>query len=350
MRCSRRCANSSDAETQLIAFDQVGVALRADGDFKGALRGQRRSWSRSIRARPCIGCATPSALLEAGLGTRAQREALAATKLEPKSALAWKTLGWMLQHDAVGRRFGEGFDRAGAIAAYRKARVLDPTNADISADLAVLLEHDANGVRYSPEPNLDEAISDYQARRALLERRGREGRRLRQQPATTRCCTRIVTTNCARRCASSRRAPTQRALIAGRHRRRERQRQGASSSRANCSSSESDRRTALASAGNLLMRLREYSSAADLIEASTRGQTTTAASTQRIAMLRKTQRNDGKAIQPTDPRGVVLRSFVELLAIDDDADGLRKLLAPGSEFVVDSAGLRGAHGAASSRA
>ncbi len=58
---------------------------------------------------------------------------------------------------------------------------------------------------------------------------------------------------------------------------------------------QSDRRTALASAGNLLVRLREYSSAADLIEASTRGQTTTAASTQRIAMLRKTQRNDGKA-------------------------------------------------------
>ena len=70
----------------------------------------------------------------------------------------------------------------------------------------------------------------------------------------------------------------------------------------------------LTCAGNLLVRLREYSSAADLIEASTRGQTTTAATTQRIAMLRKTQRNDGKLIQPTDPRGVVLRWFVELLA------------------------------------
>ena len=109
-----------------------------------------------------------SALLEAGLGTRAQREALAATQLEPKSALAWKTLGWMLQHDAVGRRFGEGFDRAGAIAAYRKARELDPENTDIAADLAVLLEHDVNGVRYSPKANLDEAIAEYRARRKLL--------------------------------------------------------------------------------------------------------------------------------------------------------------------------------------
>ncbi len=98
------------------------------------------------------------------------------------------------------------------------------------------------------------------------------------------------------------------------------------------------------------MRLREYSSAADLIEASTRGQTTTAATTQRIAMLRKTQRNDGKAIEPTDPRGVVLRWFVELLAIDSNDDGLRRLLAPGSEFAGRQPRTSRARGAASSRA
>src|SRR6185295_8511089 len=80
-------------------------------------------------------------------------------------------------------------------------------------------------------------------------------------------------------------------------------------------SSETDRRTALASAGNILMRLRQYQSAADFIEASTRGQTTTAANTQRIAMLRKTHRFDGVG-EPDDPRGVVLRSFVELAADD----------------------------------
>src|SRR3569832_1339248 len=74
----------------------------------------------------------------------------------------------MLQHDAVGRRFGEGYDRAGAIAAYRRARELDPSNTDIAADLAVLLEHDADGVRYSPRANLDQAIAEYQARRKLL--------------------------------------------------------------------------------------------------------------------------------------------------------------------------------------
>ena len=113
------------SETLLIAFDQIGVALRADGDFKGALQANDALVAKYPR-KAVHRLRSASALLEAGLGTRAQREALAATKLEPKSALAWKTLGWMLQHDAVGRRFGEGFDRAGAIAAYRKARALEP--------------------------------------------------------------------------------------------------------------------------------------------------------------------------------------------------------------------------------
>ena len=153
--------------SKLIAFDQIGVALRADGDFKGALQANEALVAKYPR-KGVHRLRNASALLEAGLGTRAQREALTATRLEPKSALAWKMFGWTLQHDAVGRRFGEGFDRAGAIAAYRKARALAPEDTDIAADLAVLLEHDAYGVRYSPKANLDEAIAEYQARRKLL--------------------------------------------------------------------------------------------------------------------------------------------------------------------------------------
>ena len=322
-----------DAETQLISFDQVGVALRADGDFKGALRANDQLVAKYPR-KAVHRLRSATALLEAGLGTRAQREALAATKLEPKSALAWKTLGWMLQHDAVGRRFGDGFDRAGALAAYHRAQVLDPENADISADLAVLLEHDGYGVRYSPKSDLDEAISNYQLRRALLSEEDAKD----DDYANNLLYAMLYAHRYGELREALRKQPpgaTQSRADAGRHRRRKRQRQGARV-RARTVVDSSDRRTALASAGNLLVRLREYSSAADLIEASTRGQTTTAASTQRIAMLRKTQRNDGKVIQPTDPRGVVLRWFVELLAIEKNADGLRKLLAPGSEFVVDS--------------
>ena len=200
------------AEMQLIAFDQVGVALRAEGDFKGALQANEALVAKYPR-KAVHRLRNASALLEAGLGTRAQREALTATQLEPKSALAWKTLGWTLQHDAVGRRFGEGFDRAGAIAAYRKARALEPENTDIAADLAVLLEHDAYGVRYSPKANLDEAIAEYQARAQAARARTTRSRTTTPTTSTTRCCTRAASPSCASAAQEAAPSVTQRALL-----------------------------------------------------------------------------------------------------------------------------------------
>jgi hypothetical protein len=135
-----------DSETQLISFDQVGVALRTDGDFKGALRANDQLVAKyPHKAVHRLRSAT--ALLEAGLGARAQHEALAATKLEPKSALAWKTLGWMLQHDAVGRRFGEGFDRFDRIFAIvddfaNHAFVFDHFLGDHLVDFVVFNQKD----------------------------------------------------------------------------------------------------------------------------------------------------------------------------------------------------------------
>lgn len=319
------------AETQLVAFDQIGVALRADGDFKGALQANE-SLAAQYPRKAVHRLRSASALLEAGLGQRARREALAATRLEPKSALAWKTYGWTLQHDAIGRRFGTGFDRAGAIAAYRKARALDPANTDIAADLAVLLEHDAQGVRYSARANLAEAIAEYQARRKLLsdedtksddyannlfyallyaQRYPELREALRRQPPGVAQRALLITATAAEQGGAAGLAASRELL-----------------------SSESDRRAALASAGNILVRLREYQSAAELIEAGTRGQTTTAANTQRIAMLRKTRRVDA-AIEPVDPRSVVLRSFVELGSAGDTA-GFRKLLSRRSVFQADA--------------
>jgi hypothetical protein len=85
------------------------------------------------------------------------------------------------------------------------------------------------------------------------------------------------------------------------------------------------------------MRLREYSSAADLIEASTRGQTTTAANTQRIAMLRKAARLEGTPVLADDPRGVVLRLFGELSKADKGDAGFRKLLSKRTQQTADAA-------------
>jgi hypothetical protein len=315
------------AETLLLGFDQVGVALRAEGDFKGALRANDELTAQHPR-KAVHRLRSASALLDAGLGARAQREALAATKLEPKNALAWKTYGWTLQHDAVGRRFGEGFDRAGAIAAYRKAGLLEPTNTDIQADLAVLLEHDAAGVRYGAGSNLADAISLYQARRKLLAadeakrdeyannlhyallyaRRFRELRDiLRAQPP----------------------GAAQRALLLTAVAAEDGGRRAVEFAR-ELASSEADRRSAMASAGNILTRLREYAAAADLIEAGARGQTTTAATTQRITILRKSTRVNSTTLAATDPRGVVLR------AVAGDEASRRALMSPRAATVRDA--------------
>ncbi len=325
------------AETQLIAFDQVGVALRAEGDFKGALQANE-ALSKAHPRKAVHRLRNASALLDAGLGARAQREALAATRLEPKSALAWKTYGWTLQHDTVGRRFGEGYDRTGAIAAYRKARELAPRDTDIMADLAVLLEHDASGGRYSADSGLDEAIAEYQARREVLA-----GDAARDDDyANNLYYALLYAGRHADLRDTLRRQPVsvaQRALMITAI--------GAESGGAaaiefarDSVSSEVDRRAALASAGNILMRLREYSAAADLIEASTRGQTTTAANTQRVALLRKTTKQDALVL-PDTPRGVVLRSFAALLSPGHDPRAFRALVSRRGAMLADEDVARG---------
>ncbi|MFY9822074.1 MAG: hypothetical protein WAM82_11880, partial [Thermoanaerobaculia bacterium] len=105
-------------------------------------------------------------------GEAARREARKATQLEPKLAAAWRALGWVLQHDEIGRRLHPGYDRNGAIAAYRKSRDLDPKEGSTRADLAILLEYDAKGRRYSAAADLPAAIAEYQALRKDLNDHG----------------------------------------------------------------------------------------------------------------------------------------------------------------------------------
>lgn len=112
------------------------------------------------------------ALLQASLGEAARRQARLAVESEPKSAAAHETLAWILQHDLLGRRFGGGFDRAGAVAAYRKAIELDPKDKDGAANLAILLEHDATGRRYGNPADVREAIVEYQRLRKDLKVKG----------------------------------------------------------------------------------------------------------------------------------------------------------------------------------
>jgi tetratricopeptide (TPR) repeat protein len=146
----------------LLLFDQAGEAYLDAGKVPEALAElQRLAALEPKKALPRSRIAR--ALLAGGMGEAAREEARRAVQLEPRLAAAYRHLGWILQHDDLGRRFGPGFDRAGAIAAYRKAKELDPKDGDLRADLAILLEHDANGVRYGPQSDLAAAIDEYKA-------------------------------------------------------------------------------------------------------------------------------------------------------------------------------------------
>ena len=149
-------------KTSLLLFDQVGEAHLAAGRVREALAEfQREAAQAPKQALPLTRVAR--ALLAGGMGEAAREEARRAVRLEPRSAVAYRHLGWILQHDDLGRRFGPGFDRAGAIAAYRKAKELDAKDPAARSELAILLEHDAHGQRYTPQADLAAAIDEYKA-------------------------------------------------------------------------------------------------------------------------------------------------------------------------------------------
>src|SRR5947209_10831950 len=97
---------------------------------------------------------------------------LAAVRKGVREALLEKTT--LLQFDQVGEahlaagRVREALQEFERLAAYRKARELDPGDEVARADLAILLEHDAKGRRYSPEADLAGAIAEYRALRRDL--------------------------------------------------------------------------------------------------------------------------------------------------------------------------------------
>ncbi|HET9185076.1 MAG TPA: transglutaminase domain-containing protein, partial [Solirubrobacterales bacterium] len=153
---------AADDKLSLLLFDQTGEAQLDAGQVHEALAEfQRLAALEPKKALPRTRIAR--ALLAGGMGEAARQEARQAVKLEPKLAPAYRHLGWILEHDELGRRFGPGFDRAGALAALRKARELDPKDAATRSELAILLEHDAQGLRYSPRADLGAAIDEYKA-------------------------------------------------------------------------------------------------------------------------------------------------------------------------------------------
>lgn len=144
-----------------VNFEPEGEALLREGKVKDALA----SYRSLIAARPSDPVhhlQVARVLLEAGMGEAARAEAREAVKLDPKSALAERTLADILKYDLVGRALRPGSDWAGAAEAYREATRLDPDDHTAEGNLAILLEYDSVGRRYSGKANLKAAVAEYQ--------------------------------------------------------------------------------------------------------------------------------------------------------------------------------------------
>jgi len=144
----------------IVRFEPVGQALLRQGKVRESFQTYRSQIAQHPK-EAVHHLQIAKALVQAGMGEAAREEARKAVKLEPNSALAEKTLGDILQYDVVGRHLRPGSDYAGAAAALRAAAKLDPSDDETLANLALLLEYNDEGRRYGSVARLKEAIVEY---------------------------------------------------------------------------------------------------------------------------------------------------------------------------------------------
>jgi hypothetical protein len=309
-----------------IGFEQVAQAKLATGDVRGALDELRRLVALHPKeAQHHIEIAR--ALLTSGLGEAAREEIRRAVAVEPKSANAHQSLGYILLHDSLGRPYRKGFDQAGAIAALRKAKELDPEDLATRIELASALTYGEDGIRFGRGARLTEAAEEYKAMAADL---GDEGKSMLPELSLVYAhlgrftdIRELGTTldderqrNAARIFAAAAIDGTEAAL------------------RELGAFEQDDRRAYAAAASQLLLQLRLYPQAAALMEVSVQG--TAAAADQRpfIEILKKLRRSE-ELPKDDGPRSVVPRLLQVLM--NGDPEGLKQLVP--AEFAEDEDSL-----------
>jgi tetratricopeptide (TPR) repeat protein len=128
----------------VIVFQNMGEAHLEAGRLKEAMTEFRGVAERQPQAAaPLVRLAQTQ--FSAGLVEASRKTLLKAISLDPSAEHPHRQLGWALQHDAMGRRFLDGWDRAGAAAELKKAMELAPGLRMARLDLAILLGHNTWG-------------------------------------------------------------------------------------------------------------------------------------------------------------------------------------------------------------
>jgi tetratricopeptide (TPR) repeat protein/transglutaminase-like putative cysteine protease len=305
----------------VITFDQAGAKLLAQEEIREALAADQ-SLIESHPQDAVQHVRMAYALLHAGIGEQARAEATEATQLDPKSAVAWKTLGWVLQHNLIGVLHGNGFDFAGAVEAYKKAAALDPDDTDTMVDLAELYEYDANGTQYGSVDNLNLAIQEYDALKAKDQNVGDQYEdRLLFCMLYAHQYKELLTTLTTLPTSPARDGLAIAATTAS---------EGvpAGLQRGNQVSGGSDQRdTALRSAGEELVWLRMYPEAAQILSACIAGQSDAPALARQVEMYRNLHPYDAAGAGKTDPSEAVREMMVDELSGTITEAELQRLLA-----------------------
>jgi len=291
-------------EAILVTFEHTAQALLEAGKMRAAL----------VELRRLIGLHPKEALhqeqlarafLQAGLGESARVAARKAVEIEP-TAEAYNTLAWILQHDLIGRRFEAGYDRAGAIAAYRKARELNPEDAAPLGNMAIVMERDLFGMTYTQGSLLAEAIQAYQSAGDKLDDIGL----LKNLPIALFYAGRFKEMEDAAKKMDAKKFAAFRneffilakTATAGADQ--------AIQFAAREISDDEARRAALSGAGGDLLRIRLYKESAQLLRAGARGTPQASDVGARATVIENIVRSDQGTLDEKDPRTVVRKLLV----------------------------------------
>lgn len=290
-----------EAEATLIYFEPTAQALLKEGKVREGFQAYRDLIA--LHPKEAVHhLQMADALLQAGLGDAAREHARQAAKLDPQSALAQQTLANVLEYDLVGRKFRPGSDYTGAEAAFRAAQKLDPDDNAITGNLAILLEYNQEGRRYGVGAPLKQAVEQYRRlKREQLEKLG-----LRNNPAFA-----LFYAGEFAEAEQSGKAqnPQLNALIVA----SEAALNGsqAALNEANKRTSGDDaRKQTLKTAGEMLMSVRNYPPAADLMEAGAAGDT--ASRTAGLAAILRKARHHEDIVPTPDAAGTAVRVFLML--------------------------------------
>ena len=285
-----------------ITFEPVGHALMAEGKPREAFQAYRDLIAAHPND-PIFHLWVARGLLDAGLGEGAREEARLAVKLAPDSAIAQKTLAQVLECDLVGRQYHRGADFAGAAEAYRAAEKLDPKDEDIPIYLAFILLHNANGDLDQPGADFDGAIAEY--KKSMAQDPGFQGT-LKNLAVTFFYAgdfDQAIATAQAMNPQNDDLIVASVTVLHGP--------QAGMAEAAKRSSTEDTRKRMLSGAGKMLMELRKYPEAADLMEAGASGDD--AAQELSLASALRKARHHEEVPYPNDPVGIVSQMFAAIL-------------------------------------